>query len=290
MVCPTLVRWEGTAMDPDRDTTLPLDFEKAMPADPPEGIDTAAAGVTCGSCQGLVTNEYYDVNGVPFCGPCRAAATTLTETPRSMGVLARAALMGVIAALLGSVLYYAVIAITEFEIGLVAIAIGYMVGYAIRVGTGGRGGRRFQVLAVVLTYWAVGLAYTPLVFKAIGEQNATEQGTAALLRNGSAAPLNGSVAPAPTATAPETAALADAESAVQADAAASDTSFLVGLAALMGLTLALPVLTAIGSLPSGLISAAIIAFGMHQAWRMTGVPPLAISGPYRIGTAGPTPA
>ena len=40
-----------------------------------------------------------------------------------------------------------------------------MVGWAIRKGTAGRGGRRFQILAAVLTYWAVGLAYTPLAFK-----------------------------------------------------------------------------------------------------------------------------
>jgi ABC-type uncharacterized transport system permease subunit len=41
----------------------------------------------------------------------------------------------------------------------------------------------------------------------------------------------------------------------------------------------------LGSLPGGLISAAIIAFGMQQAWRMTGSPQVQISGPYRIGAA-----
>ena len=41
----------------------------------------------------------------------------------------------------------------------------------------------------------------------------------------------------------------------------------------------------IAALPGGLISAAIIAFGMQQAWRMTGAPQLQISGPYRIGPA-----
>ena len=40
-------------------------------------------------------------------------------------------------------------------------------GLRVRKGAGGRGGRRFQILAVVLTYWAVGLAYTPLAFKGI---------------------------------------------------------------------------------------------------------------------------
>jgi ABC-type uncharacterized transport system permease subunit len=40
-----------------------------------------------------------------------------------------------------------------------------------------------------------------------------------------------------------------------------------------------------GSLPSGLISGAIIFFGMSQAWKMTGVPKLKILGPYRVGAA-----
>jgi hypothetical protein len=40
-----------------------------------------------------------------------------------------------------------------------------MVGWAVRKGADGRGGLRFQILAVVLTYWAVGLAYAPLILK-----------------------------------------------------------------------------------------------------------------------------
>ena len=37
-------------------------------------------------------------------------------------------------------------------------------------------------------------------------------------------------------------------------------------------------------MPGGLITAAIIGFGMHQAWRMTAAPQLTITGPYRVGT------
>ena len=79
-----------------------------------------------------------------------------------MGSVREGGPVRLVAAIPGAILYYAVIAITNFEIGIVAIAIGYMVGWAVRKGAGGRGGRRFQVLALVLTYWAVGLAYTPL--------------------------------------------------------------------------------------------------------------------------------
>jgi hypothetical protein len=54
---------------------------------------------------------------------------------------------------------------------------------------------------------------------------------------------------------------------------------------LLALIAALPVLTVVGSFPSGLISAFIIFIGMRQAWRMTGAPRLEVRGPYRVGAA-----
>jgi len=136
----------------------------------------------------------------------------------------------------GAAIYYAVIAITHLEIGLVAILIGYMVGYAVRRGAGGRGGLRFQILAAVLTYGAVGLAYAPLiVMSALAEQRAVHAIRVAIM-----IPL-------------------------------------------------LPVLMVIGSMPSGIITALIIFFGIRQAMRMTAAPLLRISGPFRIGASPSAP-
>ena len=52
----------------------------------------------------------------------------------------------------------------------------------------------------------------------------------------------------------------------------------LAVAAFLALSMALPVLMVFGSMPSGLISAAIIVFGMLQAWRMTAAPALQITG------------
>jgi hypothetical protein len=181
--------------------------------------------------------------------------------------LVRAALFGLGAAVAGAILYYAVVAITDFEIGLVSIAIGYMVGFAIRKGTGGLGGRLFQVTAVVLTYWAVGLAY---VLLAVG---------AAADRQAAPAPADAQVTVAPSE--------ADGDQPV----AGTDTpeaepmSTPAFIAYAIFFSFALPVLVIVGSLPGGLLSAAIIGFGMHQAWRMTAAPQLTITGPFRVGTA-----
>jgi hypothetical protein len=139
-----------------------------------------------------------------------------------------------------------------------------MVGFAIRKGTGGLGGRAFQVMAVVLTYWAVGLAYVLLAVGAAAERQAPStdaQVTVAPSEPG-----------APTTT--ET-------------PAAESMSTPMFLAYAIFFSFALPVLVAVGSLPGGLLSAAIIGFGMHQAWRMTAAPHLTITGPFRVGAAAP---
>ena len=51
------------------------------------------------------------------------------------------------------------------------------------------------------------------------------------------------------------------------------------------LALTLPVLVIVGSMPSGLISAAIIGFGMVQAWQLTAANRFVFEGPFRVGGA-----
>lgn len=242
----------------------PLQFETATPQTPVAGA-ARTAGVTCAGCQRTLDLEYFDVNGASVCAACRDQIASHGQTPQGWGVLARAAGAGLVAAILGAILYYAVMALAHLEIGIIAIAIGYMVGYAIRMATGGRGGRRFQVLAIVLTYWSVGLAYTPFLLMA---RQPTQQGVTAPKTD-----LSTTVSP----SVQEVAAPADNPGA--ADPPGLGT-FVVVLAFV---TFTLPVLSVVGTLPGGLLSAAIIGFGMQQAWRMTATPALQISGPYRIG-------
>jgi len=241
----------------------PLQFDTAVPSIAPSGTFTAQ-GVTCTACRRAITNEYFDVNGQSVCEGCRTNLAQLTQTPRSWGLFAKAGVFGVVAAILGAILYYAVIAITDFEIGIVAIAIGYMVGWAIRKATANRGGRRYQVLALVLTYWAVGLAYTPLTFQQFADEDKKEQAQKA----------TDTAAPAPAEPPDEATAM----------------NIPLVLAILVGFSLALPVLVVFGSLPGGVLSALIIGIGMRQAWHMTAVAPLQISGPYRVAAAAPPAA
>jgi len=255
-------------VDSKPDATPRLQFESAI--DATESEDSAErralAAVICGACQSAIPDAYFDVNGTTVCGSCRDEIARQAETPRGMGTFALASLFGIGAAVAGAALYYAVIAITNFEIGLVAIAIGYMVGFAVRKGAGGGGGRRFQVVAILLTYWAVGLAYVPLAFK---DSPASRRAQPQAEQAG--------------------AAVAEPAEASRDDGEGRRIGFGFAAAMLLGFTFVLPVLAIAGSMPSGLISAAIIAFGMHQAWRMTGAPQLVVTGPYQI-SSNPSPA
>jgi hypothetical protein len=206
-----------------------LQFDRVITASTASAAP-ARLSVTCAACHTSIETEYFHVNGNIFCGRCRTAVESAARTPQGVIPLITAGVFGLGAGIVGAVIYYAVIAIAHVEVGIVAILIGYMVGYAVRKGARGRGGLRFQVLAVALTYASVALAYAPIAVRGMAP------GLGALV-------------------------------------------FLLALIA------ALPVLTVVGSFPSGLISAFIIFIGMRQAWRMTGAPRLEVRGPYRVGAA-----
>jgi len=240
-----------------------LQFDRVIAA-PAASVVPTPATATCTACHKTLDTEYYSVNDHAVCRSCRDGIEHVAQTPRGVWPFIRAGLFGLGAGIVGAAIYYGVIALANLEIGIVAILIGYMVGYAVRRGAGGRGGRRFQVLAIALTYGAVALAYTPVVIKATLDRQKTD--TASSI----------------TKTAAGTAAPTPLSGSVNEDLSARDG--LMALIVALGIIASLPVLMVVGTLPSGLISAAIIFFGMRQAWVMTGIPSLRISGPYRVGS------
>jgi hypothetical protein len=241
--------------------SLALQFDTALPRD---GSGTDASGVvTCHACQRTLHAEYYDVSGLATCDGCRGKIDTLLQPPTGITPLLKAGIFGLVAGIFGAAIYYAVMAVANLEVGIVAILIGYIVGYAVRKGAGGRGGRRFQVLAVLLTYSAVALAYAPIAVEGALTDRHKEKASVATSEAQKAPTVEENATPP----------------------SASKLAMFVLLFA--GFILILPVLVIAGSMPSGLISAAIIFFGMQQAWRMTGRPALQITGPYRVGVAPP---
>lgn len=263
-----------TAAGPTPDE--PLDFETPSP---PSG-----GTVTCAACKQPVAGEYWTVDEAVLCGACKATVERSRQVPAGVasraGRLGRATVLGLGGMLAGAAVWYAVAKLANLEVGLIAILLGWLVGKAVFRGSGYRGGRRYQVLAVALTYVGIGISYTPFAFAEM--QRGWTADSTAFARDSQAAarPLADS---ASDSVAVETAPSADTTAVTAAAATGKGTSVLVGLVALLALVAALPVLVVVTSLPGSLISALIYGFALHQAWQMTGAREIAFGGPFRVG-------
>ena len=149
---------------PDVDPTQvgsALSFERA------EFESQATPGLTCAFCRSPIQKQYWQINKRAACGQCRGQVQREVETSMTRARFLSALQYGALAAAAGSVGWIVISKVTGYEIGIVAIGIGYFVGKAVRKGAGGFGGRRYQVLAVLLTYSSIALASLPAIFEAL---------------------------------------------------------------------------------------------------------------------------
>jgi hypothetical protein len=265
----------------------------------PLQFDTAGApgeAMTCANCGRTITNTYYDLDGSHICPVCRGKL--LAKKPATGGsAFLHAFVYGAAACFGGAVIYFAVAAIFNLELALVAILIGYMVGAAVRKGASGSGGRKYQLMAGALVYLSVGLAYTAFVIKLANDAAAKTTASSSARPAASVADSDAAADSTADSTDADDDTAADKEAASDEIGArtpgghlASNPSIFARALGLLIMVLTIPVVFIIGTLPSGIISALIIGFGMRQAWRMTDgeeVAAATITGPYRIAPAAP---
>ena len=120
-----------------------------------------AGEATCKACGKGIGDPYYQINGAKVCSNC--AHTIKEQIPQdSHAAFGRGVLYGVGGAILGLGIYVGFALATGLVAGLVSLAVGWLVGKAIVTGSGGVGGRRYQLVAALLTYMAVSLAAVPI--------------------------------------------------------------------------------------------------------------------------------
>jgi hypothetical protein len=136
------------------------------PSEPTPQFGTAEyveqpGGEQCRTCEQPISDSFYRINGAMTCTTC--AEKAVGRLPKdSHKAFVRAILFGVGAAFLGLVLYSVVGIVTGLAIGYVSLAVGYIVGKAMMMGSWGIGGRRYQVAAAAFTYAAVSLSAIPI--------------------------------------------------------------------------------------------------------------------------------
>lgn len=122
----------------------------------------------CAACRQPINGSYFKVRSAPVCAGCTDEIRA--KMPKdSHAAFLRSIMFGIAGALLGLALYVAFALTTGLIIGWVSLAVGWLVGKAMSMGSGGVGGRRYQVVAVLLTYVAVSMSAVPIALYQSGQ-------------------------------------------------------------------------------------------------------------------------
>jgi hypothetical protein len=150
---------------PDSSDSKPLDFTRADFTSQASGDPSQAPGdaPVCRACSTSIVGSYYTLGDQMLCEPChfavRDAGAPGSALSRAFGALG----LGLVAAIVAGALWLVVTELTGYEIGLIAIVVGFLVGAAVRIGGRAVGGIGYQLLAVLLTYSAIVMTYVPAI-------------------------------------------------------------------------------------------------------------------------------
>lgn len=267
-----------------------LQFDAAVH---PDASTASATHPTCAHCKAEITDRYYDVQGTVACARCRAAVVALLNRGTPGGRATRAVVFGLLAMIAGAALYLGIAIATGMEFGLIGILVGFMVGWAVRRGAHGRGGRRYQLLAAALTYVAIAVTYIPQYMhyeeqarkaaapaasdSAAGQRTASD-GASATVASATEASVTSEAASA-SAAAP------DASGSHPAAKASGGQLVLFAAVGFIYLAAVSPIKVLLADPSSNLIGLAILAFSIYQAWRMNARREISVTGPFRVTPA-----
>jgi hypothetical protein len=245
-----------------------------------------SAGLSCAACNRSILDTYFAIGNQVLCAPCKTAATA---PPTGSGFVRflKAVLFGTAAGLLGAAIWYGIRIVTHYEIGLIAVLVGFLVGKAIHIASGRRGGIGYQILAILITYCCIAANYVPDVYQALAI-NASDQETADIAKSNSLQPMGNTSGDASTESLEGP--VSDSAEPINTNAgenALSEKGRLKPegaekLLILLVIALATPVLMCTQS-P---ISILIFGFALWEAWKFSAYHPLPITGPYQAGTDG----
>jgi hypothetical protein len=218
----------------------------------------------CALCSTPITNTYFSLGQQLLCSHC--STRIQSEGPGGVALTRafRALALGLLAAIVGSGLWLAVTELTGYQIGLIAIVVGMLVGGAVRMGARQTGGIFYQLLAVGLTYTAIVMTYVPAI--ATSFENSPEFREEAIA----------------SSTESESEAMPD----VVGGAPVTESERIRVAAWLIAIPIAFAAPFLMGF--ENIIGILIIGFALWQAWVMNKPRELSLSGPFELGAAGST--
>ena len=223
-----------------------------------------AGGASCAFCKQRIATTYFEINGQVACSRCRGQLMGAWNRSSAGKRFAKALGLGAAAAVLGAAIYFGIEALTGYEFGLVAVLVGLLVGGAVRTGSNGRGGWRYQALAMFLTYSAVVVTDSSMIarelskqFRARAESIRTSADSGTVLASATA----GTVSPSPRAGGEGPGGLALA----------------IGILVVVAIAYTAPIIIGVSS-PLHLV---IAGFALYEAWKLNKGVALRVTGPYQ---------
>ena len=231
---------------------------------PPPQFGTAeygSSGDRCKLCQQPIGSVYYRINDAMVCPSCADRART-ERAKDSHAAYVRGLTAGIGAAIAGLVAYALIsILLQGWVISYMSFGVGWLVGIAMMKASGGVGGRRYQIAAVLLTYAAVSMAAIPIGIYFASENHAKQ--TQQQKQQADQPP-------------------SDDESASQGTSSSPRTP--VSLGSLLARLALLGLVSPFYDLKSdpfwGAMGLVILFVGMKIAWRITAGRPMEVFGPF----------
>jgi hypothetical protein len=231
----------------------------------------------CAACKSPLGTKYFRVNNALACESC--ATKVADAAPKdSHAAFVRSLIFGFGGALAGLAIYSFVGIVTGLVLGIVSIAVGYIVAKAMKAGSGGVGGQRYQIAAVLFTYFAVSMSAIPIGISyyiknrddARAKAAAVQQKQLNDIQHDTSAPIRPSTEPDAGAGSADAADSQDsAPAAVQSQQPRAEKSRASAIGRLLMMGIASPFLE-LNNNPGGIIGLLILFFGMRIAWQMMG--------------------
>jgi hypothetical protein len=233
---------------------------------------TKLAGNLCQFCQQPLSGTYYRVNAALACPGCAERMRGTIDTGKHAAYV-RAVTYGIGAAVVG-LIGYALIAILlqGWVISYMSIGVGWIVGTAMMKGSNGVGGKRYQIVAALLTYAAVSMAAVPIWIHFADEKKQQRQTKQQKLAD-EQRQLEQESGQRPSEAEP-------APGAGKSRAEKPQVSLGTWLGRVTLLGLASPFIELEGNPFWGAMGLLILFFGMRIAWRIAQGKPFGIYGPF----------
>jgi hypothetical protein len=255
-----------------------LSFDKASYASPSGGVGGGeGASIPCNQCKRPLGQQYWKLQKFLLCDGCKQGVSASLAQSQSASSFAKALVQGGLVALACGVAYAVFVAVTKIQLALVTIGIAFLIAKVVRKASSGLSGRKFQVLAVVLTYVASTMGYAPGILAAVSDS--ADKHHAASPAAGAPAAAPG----APASTAPASDGSGAAQGSGEAGKPVGAMELVLAFAMLVGIMLAAPFLE-ITEAPIGVL---IVLFGLWEAWKLSRGVNLVIEGPFRVAPATP---